>query len=471
VFKKFLSHTFIYGLASQVPKIAGVVALPIITRDLTDNDYGIYGIILAYSSAIEVFSTLGLRVSFLNSFYKKESRFRKYWNHLYGFLFLWTIPFSLLQFCLIYFALSADVAQRGLTALLSVGASLFFGPISLVGSLYYQLEERPATVGIISLTSGLLTVLLNVFFISYLKLGYLGWFWSAFSSGLVVNLIYFYIVRFKIHIRPAFSFNRRFLKQSLKVSLPTIPHFYSIFLLNSSDRIIMNQLHVSTSDIGKYNVSYTVGNIFQSLAMASGFAITPLMMRCYKDEDERSARKLVFFLQGIFLFSTFLACVWMREIFYLLVKNETLNQMYYLGIIIVMAFNYRPIYYGAVNKLIYLEKTKILWRLSFIPGVINVVINLIFIPVYGYEFAAVSTFLTFTLMGVLGYFQKDFKRSGHLNYFPVEWALLNVALTAVAFYLRDIEIPWKIVTTLVVASMIIFVFYYFTRLRKVLLKA
>jgi O-antigen/teichoic acid export membrane protein len=183
------------------------------------------------------------------------------------------------------------------------------------------------------------------------------------------------------------------------------------------------------------------------------------MMRCYKNGDEHTARKLVFFLQGIFLMSTFLACVWMHEIFMLLIKNDALNQMYYLGIIIVMAFNYRPIYYGAVNKLFYLEKTKVLWRLTFIPGVINVFLNLIFIPFYGYEFAAISTFITFSLMGVLGYLQKDYKEHQKLNYFPIHWTLLNVSLCIVAYMLKDSSISIKISVTGMVSVIPIVLFF------------
>jgi O-antigen/teichoic acid export membrane protein len=439
-------------MASQVPKLAGILALPIITRDLTDFDYGVYGIIIAYTSAIEVLYTLGLRVSFMNTFYKSGKRFKIYWGHLYGFLTTWTLPYCFLQFSLIYIILPVGVPNPVLTALLSVGASLFFGPISLVGGLYYQLNEKPSVVGSIGAAGGVLTVLLNILFISYMNLGFMGWFWSALVSGIITNSLYFYLITFRLKILPRIPFNGRFIGKSLSLSIPTIPHFYSMFLLNSSDRIVLNQFNTPTGDIGKYNVAYTVGNIFQSIAMASGFAITPLMMRCYQQNDEQTARGLVFFLQGTFLLSTFVACIWMKEIFYVLVRNDSLNKMYYLGIIIVMAFNYRPIYYGAVNKLIYLEKTKVLWRLSFIPGIVNILLNIVGIPFFGFEFAAVSTFVTFTLMGLIGYAQHDFVANAKIRYYAVGWAFLNVALTTIAFAIRDVNVLTKVAVTVIIIS-------------------
>lgn len=451
--RKFVSHSLIYGMANQVPKIAGVFILPFITKDLTENDYGIYGIVLAYSSSIEILATLGLRVSLLNSFYKAGKRFRVFWSQLYGFLLTWMIPYLLLHFTIIYAALPAISTNRVLISILSASSGFFFGPVSLIGALYFQLNERPMRVAVISSATGLMTVGLNCWFIAVLKMGHLGWFWSSALTGVAVALAYLLILNYEIVLKPVWLFNPRYIKASLKVSLPTIPHFYSVFLLNSSDRVLMNQMNIPEENIGRYNIAYTVGNIFQSIAMATGFAITPLMMRSYKNKDELTARKLVFFLQGVFLLVTFLSCLWMKELFAVLIRNNQLSRMYYLGIIIVMSFNYRPIYYGAVNKLIYLEKTTILWKLSFIPGLLNVVLNLFGIPIWGYEFAAYSTFGSFTMMGLLGYFMEDFKNNNTVPYYPILWMIMNAVLTIIAYSLK--ESAWEIRLALSCISFVI----------------
>lgn len=443
--KKFISHTLVYGLANQLPKVLGLLVLPVITHDLTEEDFGIYGIVLAYASALEVLTTLGLRIIVQNTYYRYPGRFRRFWEHLYGFLILWMIPYGILHFIVIWSALSPSVQDRSLIALLSTGASLFFSPVAMIGSSYYQFAEKPVVVASIGAVAGMLGVLLNLYFISFMKWGYLGWFWSSFITAIGITMVYFGLVSWSLRILPRVPFSMKFIRRSLKISLPTLPHFYSMFLLNSSDRMLMNMFNISTENIGRYNVAYTVGNVFQSIAMASGFAITPLMLRCYQDGNEAAARRLVFFLQAMFLATTFVACLWMKEIFDMLIRNEALSQMYYLGIIIVMSFNYRPIYYGAVNRLIFLERTSILWQLTFIPGVINVLLNIVLLPRYGYEVAAISTFVTFSLMGLLGYGRKGVHG---VKYYSVYWTGSNVALTAVAYLFRDMEVSGKVLVSL-----------------------
>ncbi|QCK15920.1 hypothetical protein [Mangrovivirga cuniculi] len=66
--KKLFSHTAIYGLAPQVTKVASFFSLPLITKELTDIDYGVAGILTAYTAALSVFSMIGLRVVLVNSF-------------------------------------------------------------------------------------------------------------------------------------------------------------------------------------------------------------------------------------------------------------------------------------------------------------------------------------------------------------------------------------------------------------------
>jgi O-antigen/teichoic acid export membrane protein len=71
--KKLLSHSAIYGLASQIPKLATVLSLPIITKYLTEIDFGVYGLIIAIVAGMSALSDLGLGVVIANTFYKSPS--------------------------------------------------------------------------------------------------------------------------------------------------------------------------------------------------------------------------------------------------------------------------------------------------------------------------------------------------------------------------------------------------------------
>lgn len=462
--KKLFKHTAIYGLAPQISKIAGIIALPVITKDLTDFDYGIWGVTLAYTGALEALRMVGMNVVLSNSFFRMPLQHKWLWRQIYGFLLLWSIPYTLLVAFLLWWVLPEQVGDNKMLyiALLVLSNGLF-GPTSLLGGYYYQLRQRPAPIAIRTIIFGVLSVVLTVYTISYLKLGYMGWAWSFFIVGFLSNLSYWYPLNIKLKLKPILNFKWRLIKKSIKVGAPTIPHQYAGFLLDSSDKIVLDNLNVATGDLGKYSLASTFGGYFQAFINAANKAMTPLMLGFYKEKKDEKARDLVFILQGFTLAGTFLFCIWSKEIFKLLIKNETLQAVYPLAIIIVMAFNYRPMYIGAMNKLFYLEKTKLLWRVSLIAGLSNLLLNFILVPIFGFEAAAYSTFISLMYMGFSGFFIKKIREVQQAKFYPLVWLFLIILSTSLAYYLVAFSILIKLVTTFCLLGISASLFYYFKK--------
>ncbi|SDC84465.1 Membrane protein involved in the export of O-antigen and teichoic acid [Algoriphagus faecimaris] len=452
--KKLFSHTAIYGLAPQVPKIAQFFVLPIITQDLTELDFGVAGLLTAYTAAISVLSFLGLRIILVNSYYKSPSQFKWAWRQIYGFLTFWNFFYAFILSLLIYLVIP-EVAEvnRWWIILINVAPLVLFGPVATIGSTYFQLKQQPIQIATRTAIFGIVSVLLNLFFISYLKLGYMGWFWSTFISTVLSNASYYYPVNFQLNLTPIFNFKWRSIRRFLKVSLPTVPHYYSGYLLNSSDKMVMDLVGVSTNNVGKYSAAYTIGNMIQQLGNAAGLAVGPMMMKAYKKGKDLEARNLVFLLQIGFLVLTFLISIWSKEVFSFLIRNETLSQMYGLGIIIIMGYNYRPMYLGANNKLFYLEKTHVIWKVTFIAGLINVVSNIILIPFFGFEIAAYTTFVSLLFMGYAGYFIPSVKKLNYVNYHPIKWLVLTLLLTILAYYLVEVDEEIKLIVSIIALLM------------------
>lgn len=443
--KTVFKHSAIYGLAPHLPKIASFITLPIITKHLTPLDYGVSGLISAYVGAIGVFSTLGLRLRLINSFYKHPNWYPFVWRQISGFLFFWNIPFALATAVLIYFAVPQQAMHNVWEIIaLNVGALLAFGRASLLGNNYFQLTKQPTKVVSRSIAAGLISIGLNVYFIAELKMGYMGWFWSTFLSSIVTNGAYWYVINYKLGFKPIFNFKRRFIKDCLKVSLPSVPHYYSSYLLDASDRIVMNVLNIPAHDIGRYNSAYNFGSYGKTLANAFGIAVGPFYQENYKNKHYILCRNLIFNIQIIFLSGTFLLCLFLKEVFQVLIKNAELAAVYPLAIIIIMGLNYRPMYIGIGMAVMYNEKNRNLWQVTLGAGILSVFLNLIFIPLYGYFTAAVVTFVTYMIMGFALYAAPAYRSLLHVNYKPIFWLTLILFATSSVYLLKDIPFLFKI---------------------------
>ena len=462
--KKLFSHTAIYGLAPQIPKLAGILILPLITPFLTAVDFGVYGLITAVVGAISVFATLGMNVILSNSFFKDPEGYMLTWRRIYGFLVLWNIPYSFILAFLIYFFIPDEAASNTfLIIIINVVPVAFFGPTAVIGALYFQLKQKPLQIAVRSFIIGSITIILNLYFIAYLKMGYMGWFISLGISQMLLQISYWTPLNRTAGISPIYKQDYAILRKQLKVALPIVPHYYGGYLLNTSDRIVMKMVSVPAGQIGAYNAVNTVGNGFLMIGVAAGQAINPMLMTAYKNNNQLKARNLIFVLQIVFFCMTFIVCIWLKEIFDFLLRIQEFKKLYSLGIIIIMAYNYRPMFFGANFRLFFNEKTHKLMNITLLAGVACFILNYLLIPIWGYQVAAYTTFAGLMYMGYAGYFLKEYKETSTVQFFPLVWLAITILLTAIATYVVEFQTVYKIICTVLFSIFGIWVTLFFAR--------
>ncbi|GGG17940.1 lipopolysaccharide biosynthesis protein [Pontibacter amylolyticus] len=454
--RKLLSHAAIYGLSAQIPRLAGVLALPLITQHLTPVDYGVAGVVTAYYSALIMLQSLGFTVVMENSFARHPNRFQWIWRQLYGFLTSWSVLYGLASMGIIYLAIPADAHDnRSLIALLVGIPMVFFVVTDLFGGMFCLHTQRPLPIALRSFLMGGVNVILTIYFIAELQMGYMGWFYASTIStaaGFVVS--FFIIARQKLW--PIFHFKWHRIRHSLKVSLPAVPHGFSFFMLDTSDRLVLDVLGTPVGRIGLYNVASNFGIYFASASFAVVQAATPLYMKLYAQtksiEAALQARYMTYTLQLLFFIGTFIGSLWMKEIFDFLIRNEELQQAYPLAIVILMGYNFRPMYMAVINLLTFHEKTNKLWRISTVAGIGNIVLNLILVPLFGFQMAAYTTFAALMYMGYAGFFLKVYKELTLVRYHAIWWLLATIALLVLAYQLREVAVWQKALITLLSLS-------------------
>ncbi len=436
-----------------MPRVAGILALPLITRYVTAADYGVAGVVTAYVGALSMLQSLGLSVVMVRSYARYPTRYKYIWRQLQGFLLLWALVYGLLLGAVLYASVPESAAQhRWAIVLLHVIPAAFFSSTQMPAFLYYQMQQRPLPVALRTFAVSLVTVGGNVFTIVYLHMGYMGWFWASFAGALLGFLLYAKALYLNEQMWPIFRFKWERIRHSLRVSLPVIPHQFSFFMLDSSDKLVMDVLRVPVPRIGFYNIASSFGLYFSAASDAVVQAASPFYMQFYAEARAKAgalqARQMTFALQLLFLLGSFLVGLWLREIFLLLISNRELQQAYPLAIIILMGYNYRPMYLAAVNLLVYREQTKVLWKISTVAGVGNIVLNLILVPIYGIQAAAFTTFAALMYMGYAAYLLKEYRRVMQVRYYPVAWLLLTITMLLAVYMLADAALLYKVWLTI-----------------------
>jgi len=459
LFKKLLRTSVIYAVGPQLPKVVGFFLLPVLTPYLSKNDFGVWGSIMAYALLFSAARDMGMIAPMVNTFYQHPSRWKWVWRQINTFLLFFGVLYTVIQILVLYWVMPEEAADnRYIILMLIAFQSLFLDIPNQIGARYLQLAEKPLTLAAISMISGFIAIVIQLYCVIMIGQGYMGWFYSAFFSAFFSGIFYCVII-YKEKLHPIRALRLRWLKPRIKLSLPMLPHNYSAYLLGASDRMVMSQNNVSTQNIGLYNVAYMWGNYIDIFGNAVGMAVGPMYLKMYSEKLEANENKilqLTQFLQLLFLIGPFLIAIWSRELFLIFINNRDLQQSYDLSIIIIMGYSYRPLYWNVVNRLQFHNKTNQLWKISLVGGLINLVLNVILIPIYGYKIAAVTTFFALMYIGFFGYFLKVFKELDQNKNYPILWLIAISFFTGLAYILKDINWMYKLILCISLITWTIF---------------
>ena len=453
-----VKNSLLFTTAPFLPKIINVFLLPIMTLYLTDVDFGIAGTISAYTQSIGAFMTLGLTVVLQISFFKTPLEYKDIWKQIYGFLMFWMVIYAIIQAIILFFFIPEEAAEnKWWIIILSQFSTVLFGPTGTIGSSYYIYTKKSFPVVWRSVAASFITIIIDFVLIVYLRLGYMGWYVGTFVGTFFTNASYWFVVNRKLGLAPNFRFKLQTIKRALPIGIPTIPHYYTAYLLEGSGRMVLDQYHVSQGKIGQVSICQQIGDLFNSGAAGFNNAIAPYQMDAIREKNGHRVKLIAtVFTIGIFTIACLLA-IWSKELFKLLLSNESLQLAYPYFILYIMALCYRPLYLNVSNYYFYFERTKQLLLITFLAGCIAIIFYIVFTPLLGVWAFLIGHYLSCLYFGYSGYFYKGY-RENEKKRLPVLWfLLLQLVLTGMAYLLVDILLMKIIVTIiLIIIGLIVF---------------
>jgi len=238
-------------------------------------------------------------------------------------------------------------------------------------------------------------------------------------------------------------------------------------MLNISDRVLLDLFKVPIKEIGLYAFAYSIGTYFSIAGKSLQQASAPFYMEYYKLESrdgDKKARTLSYIMQAGLLLLAFFICLWMKELFTFIARNEGLKSSYYIAIPIVMAYCYFPSYFYNGMKMWYIENTKSLMMISVGAAVLSVALNLVLIPLFGIIGAAATTFISFMFLGFGGYLYPAIRKEFKVRYYGGVWLIFILLTTLAVFLLRDISPVYKLIITISIFIVFIIAILYRTRI-------
>ena len=384
-----INHVFGRGgyffLGEVLTKSSLFFITPVIINKLGDVQYAEFSLFVYLIPVLSIFMDLGLRFGIKRVYIQNPNELRDITN-IYQ-----TIPIYMLIILFISFNF-IDIEYKYIYFL--IFNSSFFSLLECFMS-EFQIRNKVNSYNIaLFFRNALPYYLFITLVLSGLKISLT----QLFLTQGAVSFLAFAALTLNRRSLPNFKLGRveiLKLKKGLNFSLLSIPVSLSGILLNISDRYII-AYYYEPIYVGYYSVAYSVGSIFFVFIAAMGRSWQPYMLIQLKNNNQNELRKLLRKYIFIVLLALCFLMITKKWLILLLSNSDYLGTVYLVDIILIGIFFYF-LYTVYFNLAIYYGEMFIVVIPAILATVINLLLNFMLIPTYGYEMAAYTTLISYFL--------------------------------------------------------------------------
>lgn len=385
-----------FFLCSFFQKGISTITVPIFTRLLSTEEYGNYNVFNSWYSILAVFITLNLYGGMYTQGLVKNSEDRpKYISSMQGMLFtlvsVWTIVYLFFHTkinCLV--GLSTPQMLFMLCMMWTTGIYNFWAVEQRVDLKYKQLVFLTVAVAILKPLVGVILVVNSNDKV------------TARIFGLLLVEFICYLWLFVAHMRKGKCFyNSVYWKKALVLCVPLIPHYLSQVVLNSADRIMIGSM-VGEREAGIYSLAYSVSTIMVLVNTVLLQTIEPWILQKIKEKKMADILKVSYMVFGVVIATNVLVMAFSPEIIAIFAPANFRDAIWVippitLSLLFMFAYNL------FAEFEFYYEKTSIISIATISGAVINIVLNYIFIQLFGYVAAGYTTLVCYMLYAMFHY--------------------------------------------------------------------
>lgn len=374
--KRVILNSGLYSITSIFQKAIGFFLLPLYTIFLTPKDYGITGLVNSFTGVLSMLFTLSLTGAVTRFYYEykdEPDKLRDFWGSIIVFVMLNSIVLSLTiiffkDIFVVPFIKGIEFSPYILIGILTVVVT----PVYNIYQSILQTKEDAKTYSINSSLYFLAMLILNIMFIVVFKWGATGQLLAYLLVGCIFAIYSIYELLKKKIIK--LTFNKHYIFQALRYSIPLIPHLMSGSLAIFVSRLFLNNT-ASTAELGLFNVGAQFLIIIDTLQMSVNNAYVPWFYGIMKDGKEEHYQVIKFadFLLKINCVLSLAIALFSKEI--IQIFTESSYTMAWIVIpVLMVAYQIRGIYLFYVNTLFYNKKAS---RFIFIATLSGNIISII----------------------------------------------------------------------------------------------
>lgn len=450
-YKNLFKQTFIYGLATVLPRALSIILVPLYVTSLAKNKYGIYASLFAFIIFGNVILSYGMETAYFRFLHRKGEEPSKVESTSLTSLTVTSVLFLLLTLPNIDFiATLLDYNPEYIKYTIWI---LALDALVVIPFSWFRAREKPMRYAALRIINVLINLGLNLFFFLLLpKLVVAGNFWDSiynpdnlvsyvFISNVVASALTLALVS-PLYIKIGFSLDVAVWKRMLRYAMPILLAGIAFSINEALDKILLKYLlppDIADAEVGVYAACYKLGVFMTLFATAFRLGVEPFFFKQAgkKDAPEVYATITKYFtLLGSVIFLGVMVYV---DIFKrILISDESYWVAMDIVPIILLANLFLGMYHNLSVWYKITDKTKVGAYISIIGALLTIVCNYLLIPYLSYFGSALATLIAYGAMMLLSYL---FGQKYYPIPYPVKqisvYLIVSTAFSYLAFYIFE----------------------------------
>lgn len=386
-----------FAVSNIVRKVILYASMPIFTRLLSVEQYGIYTLYCSWSEIIFLFTTLNIFSNVYSKFYIKYKD--KIWEFTSSILFL-TVFTSLIIGAILLggYPCFKHLIDLPKIVIVYIIVDSVFTPAFNYWAVTRRYNYRYKGIVVLSFLQTVLNPVIGVAVI--LCFGRNG-IWRC-ASVVMANCIINIPIFIWIFLQGKCYFRWNYWKEVLRSTLPLIPHYLSQILLNQMDRIMIGNI-CGIGYAAIYGIAYSISIASLIVNRAINDSYTPWLYTKLKKGDYKDIKKITNILCMLIAAMNFFVILIGPEIISILGTKEYKSAIWVIPPVAISGY-LLFVYALFCSVEFYYEVQKYMAIVSIVAAFFNYILNYIFISKFGFIAAGYTTLFCYLLFVILHYF-------------------------------------------------------------------
>ena len=402
---KLLKNIFFKFGGEGTSRVITFVFYIYVARCLGDSGFGEYAFAMSFASIFLVLSDLGFNTLLIRDVASDKSKLKQYIGNITSL----KIILSVIVF--IIMSLIISISSYSYITVLSVQLagllSIFSTFIEYVNAIFNSFDKMHNEMWIKMINKLIIVALGTVCLIVRPESMYLI---GTIAGANIITVLISLLFLMKYNIKLQVLFEKEFLKEFFKQAIPMAIASVCVVIYFRIDIVMLSYMNRTDAEIGWYSIAVRLIDalaVTPYLIMSAMFPILSRLSNSAEGEKIKEDAMFSLIVKKAFKYMTVISVVLTvavffsaKEIILLLYGERFINSVPALKCIIFMLpfmfINFIFVYVLTIKK-----KQNIMAVYSFLCIFINIGVNLLLIPSYGYIGAAISTVLTEMVLALL----------------------------------------------------------------------